>query len=161
MIRECGPGDGEKIFRVINEAARAYEGVIPEDCYRRPYMPMEELRGEMSSATFYGYWKGGELVGVMGIQPLSDVTLIRHSYVLPEHQCRGIGSTLLNHLLRIATTARVLVGTWEDAEWAIRFYRKHGFELLSDKDGLLRKHWDIPERQIQTSVVLGRTLEKS
>lgn len=161
MICECGPGDGEKIFRVINEAARAYEGVIPEDCYRRPYMPMEELRGEMSSATFYGYWKDDELVGVMGIQPFSDVTLIRHSYVLPEHQREGIGSALLSHLLCIAPTTRVLVGTWRDAGWAIRFYRKHGFELLSDKDRLLRKYWDIPERQVETSVVLGRTLKKS
>lgn len=161
VIHECDARDRERIFRIINEAARVYEGVIPEDCYHSPYMSMEELRREMSTMTFYGYWKAGELIGVMGIQPLSDVTLIRHSYVLPEHQRRGIGSTLLNHLLRIATTARVLVGTWEDAEWAIRFYQKHGFELLSDKDRLLREHWGIPERQIQTSVVLGRTLEKS
>jgi len=161
VIRERGPGDEEKVFRVINEAARAYEGVIPEDCYHRPYMSMEELRQEMKTITFYGYWKNYELVGVMGIQTFTDVALIRHSYVLPEHQRKGIGSTLLNHLLRIASTARVLVGTWRDAAWAIRFYRKHGFKLLSDSDGLLRRYWSIPERQIQTSVVLGRTLEKS
>ena len=115
----------------------------------------------MNTTTFYGYWKDNQLIGVMGIQPFSDVTLIRHSYVLPEHQRKGIGSTLLNHLLRMTLTTRVLVGTWGDARWAIRFYQKHGFKLLSDGDKLLRKYWDITERQIQTSVVLGRTLKKS
>lgn len=159
MIRECGPRDREKIFQVINDAARAYEGVIPEDCYRRPYMSMEELRREMNTITFYGYWKDNELVGVMGIQLFSDVTLIRHSYVLPEYQRKGIGSALLNHLLRMASTTKVLVGTWGDAGWAIRFYQKHGFKLLSDGDRLLRNYWNIRERQIQTSVVLGRTLK--
>jgi len=161
LIRRCGVGDREMIFRVINEAAAAYEGVIPDDCYRTPYMSVEELDREMSTMTFYGYWKDGELVGVMGIQTFSEVTLIRHSYVQPEHQRKGIGSTLLNHLLRIAPTARVLVGTWRDAGWAIRFYRKHAFKLLPDSDRLLRRYWSIPDRQIQTSVVLGRTLEKS
>jgi len=161
VIRECGPRYRDKIFQVINEAARAYEGVIPEDCYHRPYMSMEELHREMNTITFYGYWKDNQLVGVMGIQPFSDVTLIRHSYVLPEHQRKGIGSALLNHLLRMTLTTRVLVGTWGDAWWAIRFYQKHGFKLLSHRDKLLRKYWAITERQIQTSVVLGRTLKKS
>jgi len=160
-IRECGPLDEEKVFRVINEAAGAYEGLIPKDCYRRPYMSMEELRQEMKTLTFYGYWKDDELVGVMGIQPFTDVTLIRHSYILPEQQRKGIGGRLLTHLLCMAPTNKVLVGTWRDAWWAIRFYEKHGFRLLPDSDGLLRKYWNIPERQIQTSVVLGRTLEKS
>ncbi|MFB0568524.1 MAG: GNAT family N-acetyltransferase [Nitrososphaeria archaeon] len=161
MIRECGPRDRDKIFQVINEAARAYEGVIPEDCYHRPYMSMEELQQEMNTITSYGHWKDNQLVGVMGIQPFSDVTLIRHSYVLPEHQRKGIGSALLNHLLCMTLTTRVLVGTWRDAQWAIRFYQKHGFKLLSHGDKLLRKYWNITERQIQTSVVLGRTLKKS
>lgn len=160
MISECGPRDREKIFEVINRAAKAYEGVIPEDCYRRPYMSLEELLQEMNAVTFHGYWEDDELVGVMGIQRLRDVTLIRHSYVLPERQRKGIGGALLNHLLSIAPAARVLVGTWRDAEWAIRFYEKHGFRLLPDSDGLLRKYWRIPERQVETSVVLGRALEK-
>jgi len=161
LIRECGSEDEEKIFRVINEAARAYEGVIPEGCYHSPYMSVEELRREMKTVAFYGYWKDYELVGVMGIQTFSDVTLIRHSYVLPEHQRKEIGSTLLSHLLSMVLTPRVLVGTWADADWAIRFYQKRGFKLLPGKDRLLRKYWNIPERQVQTSVVLGRTLEKS
>ena len=135
--------------------------MIPEDCYHEPYMSRGELRREMNAMTFYGYEKENELVGVMGIQPLGDVTLIRHSYVLPEHQRRGIGSMLLDHLKQMAPTNRLLVGTWKDAKWAIRFYEKHGFQLLPDKDRLLRKYWNIPERQVETSVVLGMFLKKA
>jgi GNAT superfamily N-acetyltransferase len=159
LIRKCGREDEETIFRVINGSAKAYRGVIPEDRYREPYMPLEELRGEMSEITFFGYEEEGRLLGVAGYQPVKDVTLVRHLYVLPEHQGRGIGSELLSHIMRTATTLRVLVGTWEAAEWAVRFYEKHGFKLLSNKDELLRKYWKIPERQIELSVVLG--IEKS
>lgn len=140
---------------VINAAAKAYDGVIPEDCYRVPYMPMEDLRREMAAMTFYGYEGAGQLIGVMGIQPVGEVTLIRHSYVHPDHQRKGVGSTLLTHLLSMAPTKGLLVGTWRAAHWAIKFYKKHGFTLLLNKDDLLRTYWDIPERQIETSVVLG------
>jgi GNAT superfamily N-acetyltransferase len=108
--------------------------------------------------TFFGWEESRRLVGVMGFQPLEDVTLIRHAYVLPDYQGRGLGSKLLEHLKTLTTTPRLLVGTWSDASWAIEFYEKHGFRLLADKDELLRAYWDIPERQIETSVVLGITL---
>ena len=156
MIRRCCVEDEEKIFRIINQAAKAYEGVIPKDRYKEPYMPREELREEMGKMTFYGYEQEGELVGAMGLQPIDEeITLIRHAYVLPSHQRRGIGGKLLNYLVRLSSSKRFLAGTWRDAWWAIRFYRKHGFKLLPNKDELLRKYWSIPERQIETSVVLG------
>ncbi|HID86663.1 MAG TPA: N-acetyltransferase [Anaerolineae bacterium] len=160
MIRTCGPEDFEAIYRIINEAAQAYKGVIPADCWHEPYMPRDELRAEMERMTFFGWEEDGELVGVMGFQPVKDVTLIRHAYVLPEHQRRGIGGKLLTHLKGLATTSRLLVGTWADATWAIRFYERHGFRLEPNKDDLLRTYWDIPERQIETSVVLGLELQK-
>ena len=156
MICKCGLQDAYRLFFIINEAAKAYESIIPDDCYHVPYMPIEELQQEMKTMTFYGYKKDKRLIGVMGIQPVGEVTLIRHAYVLPNHQRKGIGSTLLNHLIQIALSKRLLVGTWRDAEWAIRFYKKHGFRLLPNKDELLRKYWKIPEPQIETSVVLGK-----
>jgi len=156
LICKCGSKDEYRIFFIINEAAKAYERVIPDDCYHVPYMSIEKLRQEMKVMSFYSYGKNGELIGVMGIQTLGDVTLIRHSYVLPNRQRKGIGSMLLNHLIQIAPSKRLLVGTWRDAKWAIRFYEKHGFKLLPNKDNLLRKYWIIPERQIETSVVLGK-----
>lgn len=155
LIRRCGFKDRAGIFYIINEAAKAYAGVIPEDCYHEPYMPMEELLNEMKTMTFYGYEVDKELIGVMGLQPLGEVTLIRHSYVLPNHQGKGVGSMLINRLVRMAPGKRILVGTWRDAEWAVRFYERNGFELLTNKDELLRRYWKIPERQIETSVVLG------
>jgi GNAT superfamily N-acetyltransferase len=109
----------------------------------------------MERMAFFGWEEDGELVGVMGFQPLKDVTLIRHAYVLPEHQRRGLGGRLLTHLKGLTTTPRLLVGTWADATWAIRFYEKHGFRLEPHKDELLQTYWGIPERQIETSVVLG------
>lgn len=160
MIRTCGPEDFEAIYHIINEAARAYKGVIPADRWHEPYMPRDELRAEMERMTFFGWEEESELVGVMGFQPVRDVTLIRHAYVLPEHQGRGIGSKLLTHLKGLATTPRLLVGTWADATWAIHFYERHGFRLEPNKDELLRTYWDIPERQIETSVVLGLELRK-
>jgi len=155
MIRECQPGDSKRICFIINEAAKAYEGVIPADCYHQPYMSMDELEREMKRMTFSGWEANGELVGITGLEPIKDVTLIRHAYVLPRWQKQGIGSELLNHLKALVTTPRLLVGTWADAYRAIRFYQKHGFILLPDKDELLRTYWDIPQRQIETSVVLG------
>jgi GNAT superfamily N-acetyltransferase len=143
------------MYLIINEAAKAYEGAIPADCYHRPYMPMAELEAEMKRMTFFGWEAGGELVGVMGFERSKDVTLIRHAYVLPRWQKQGIGSKLLNHLKGLVTTSRLLVGTWADATWAIGLYQKHGFRLLPDKDELLKTYWDIPQRQIETSVVLG------
>jgi len=155
MMRICQPSDTQRIYFIINEAAKAYEGVIPADCYHQPYMPRDELQREMKRISFFGWEVNGELVGLMGVEPVKDVTLIRHAYVLPQCQRRGIASQLINHLKGLATTSRLLVGTWTDAQWAIDLYEKHGFKLLPDKDELLKTYWDIPQRQIETSVVLG------
>ena len=155
MIRKCQADDAQRMYFIINEAAKAYDGVIPADRYHQPYMPMSELEEEMKRMTFFGWEANGELVGVMGIEPIKDVTLIRHAYVLPRWQRQGIASKLLNHLKSLVTTSRLLVGTWADVHWAIAFYQKHGFNLLPDKDELLKSYWDIPQRQIETSVVLG------
>jgi len=144
---------------IINEAAKAYEGAIPADCYHQPYMPMDELKQEMGQMTFFGWEVDGELVAVIGFQPVKDVTLIRHVYILPEWQKQGIGNKLLSHLKSLFTTSRLLVGTWADASWAIAFYKKHDFSLLPDKDELLKTYWDIPQRQIETSVVLGMEVQ--
>ena len=160
MIRQCQSGDAKQIHFIINEAARAYDGAIPPDCYHQPYMPMEELEQELKRVTFSGWEENGGLVGVMGIEPIKDVTLIRHAYVLPEWQKQGIGSRLLNHLKGLVTTPRLLVGTWADARWAIDLYLKHGFRLLPDKDELLKTYWTISQRQIDTSVVLGINIEE-
>jgi len=155
MIRECRGEDTERMYYIINEAARAYEGAIPADCYHQPYMSMEELEREMKRISFTGWEANGELVGIMGSEPVKDVTLIRHSYVLPDWQKQEIGSALLNNLIVGTATPRLLVGTWADARWAIAFYQKHGFSLLNDKDELLKTYWDIPQRQIECSVVMG------
>jgi len=155
VIRECQPGEIKRIYYIINEAAKAYEGAIPADRYHQPYMPMDELEQEMKQMTFFGMELNGELVGVMGFQQIKDVTLIRHTYVLPRWQRQGISSKLLNNLKCLVTTSRLLVGTWADARWAIAFYEKHGFRLLPNKDELLRTYWNIPQRQVETSVVLG------
>ena len=155
MIRECQPGEIKRIYYIINEAAKVYEGAIPADRYHQPYMPMDELEQEMKQMTFFGMELNGELVGVMGFQQIKDVTLIRHTYVLHRWQRQGISSKLLNNLKCLVTTSRLLVGTWADARWAIAFYEKHGFRLLPNKDELLRTYWNIPRRQVKTSVVLG------
>ncbi len=160
MIRECQLGEVKKLYLIINEAAKAYEGIIPADCYHQPYMPMDELEREMKQMTFFGKEVNGELVGVIGFQPVKDVTLIRHAYVLPQWQRQGISSKLLKHLKGLATTSRLLAGTWADAYWAIAFYKKHGFNLLPNKDELLKTYWNIPQRQIETSVVLGLELKR-
>jgi GNAT superfamily N-acetyltransferase len=156
MIRPCREDEREAIHEIVNAAAEAYRGVIPADRWHDPYMPMEELDAELAAGVaFSGYEEDGELVGVMGIQPVRDVDLIRHAYVKPGRQGGGIGGKLLQHLLDTATRP-VLVGTWASAEWAIRFYRRHGFEQVSpeERTRLLQTYWSIPERQIETSVVL-------
>jgi len=184
-IRPCSDADLDAVLAVVNAAATAYDGVIPADCFDVPYMSAAELRAEIGvGVRFWGLFDGEEegrdeggvvqrdseqLLGVMGIQDVADVTLIRHAYVLPAYQKRGIGGRLLAHLLslpqpagalrdRDASARRrpVLVGTWADAVWAVRFYERHGFRLvtLAEKDRLLRRYWRIPERQVATSVVL-------
>jgi len=161
VIRPCTEADLTRIFQIINQAAIAYRGVIPEDCYHEPYMPLEELLAESGEMTFFGWEESGELVGIMGYQPIGQppaVTLIRHAYVLPDRQRTGVGSALLQHLVGLTTTPRLLVGTWAAASWAIAFYERHGFRLLPDGDLLLRTYWHIPDRQRETSVVLGRVL---
>jgi GNAT superfamily N-acetyltransferase len=157
MIRKLQPAELAPILNIVNEAAEAYKGIIPEDRWKEPYMSTEELREEIASGVkFYGWIENDILVAVMGIQLVNDVTLIRHAYVLSSHQRRGIGEKLLRHLLKMVRTSEVLVGTWEAAYWAIRFYEKHGFKLVTKKetDQLLLKYWNIPKRQIETSVVL-------
>ena len=157
-IRRCRDDEREAILAIVNAAAEAYRGVIPADRWHEPYMPGSELDAEIEAGVaFWGCEDDGELVGVMGIQPVRDVDLIRHAYVLPARQGEGVGAALLDHLTHSATRP-ILVGTWAAAEWAIRFYRSHGFEQVSPerRTELLKAYWDIPERQIETSVVLAR-----
>ena len=157
MIRDCVAADFEAIHEIINDAAQAYRGIIPPDRWHDPYMPREELREEISAGVaFLGYEKEGELAGVMGTQDVQDVTLIRHAYVRTAHRNQGIGGELLGQIMDGATRP-VLIGTWADAFWAIRFYERHGFKVVSpgEKERLLRKYWSVPDRQIVTSVVLA------
>ena len=159
MIRRCADGDFAAMESVINEAAQAYRGVIPADCWHEPYMTASALKAEIDAEiTFWGWEDSGALIGIMGIQQVRDVTLIRHAYVRTAHQGRGIGAALLTFLAGQAT-GPLLVGTWAAAEWAIRFYQRHGFGLVSpaEKDKLLRTYWSIPLRQKETSVVLVYT----
>ena len=157
MIRELGRRDFDAILAVVNEAAHAYKSVIPADRWHDPYMPPDELTRELAAGVvFAGVEEHGGLAGVMGSQPVQDVMLIRHAYVRSGRQRSGIGSALLAHLL--ARTERpVLIGTWAAARWAIRFYEKHGFKVVTpeEKERLLRRYWTIPDRQIETSVVLA------
>ena len=155
-IRPCRVDERTAVLRIINAAAAAYRGVIPPDCWHEPYMPGDALASEIAaSVAFWGYEMRGGLVGVMGIQPVRDVDLIRHAYVLPEVQRGGIGAALLLHL-RGQSKRRMLIGTWAAADWAIRFYQKHGFALVpeDEKTRLLKTYWTVPDRQIATSVVL-------
>ena len=156
MIRPCNEADLARIYELINDAASAYDGAIPADCYHQPYMPMDELERETARMAFYAWEDDGRLTGVVGFEPIRDVTLVRHCYVRPDRQRRGIASALMRHVMALTTTDRLLVGTWAAATWAIRFYEKHGFRLLPDGDALLRTYWDIPARQRETSVVLER-----
>jgi len=157
MIRSLLPSDFDAILEVINDAAQAYRGVIPDDRWKEPYMSAEELGDEIEAGVrFFGWMEHERLMGVAGIQDLKDTTLIRHAYVPPSFQRKAIGTRLLEYLMGMSRTDEVLVGTWADATWAIRFYEKHGFRLVSqrEKDRLLRAYWSIPDRQIETSVVL-------
>jgi GNAT superfamily N-acetyltransferase len=156
-IRPCRDEDLTTILAVINAAAEAYRGVIPPDRWHEPYMPAADLRRDIAAGVaFWGFESEGELVGVMGIQPVTDVDLIRHAYIRPDRHRHGVGAALIKHIQR-QSTRRMLVGTWAAATWAIDFYRRHGFVLVSPerKAVLLETYWSIPDRQIETSVVLA------
>jgi len=159
MIRLCENSDFSSMYTIINSAALVYRGVIPSDRCEEPYMPEEELAEEIGAGVVFWCWEEDEtLMGVMGIQDVKGVTLIRHAYTLPSYVRTGIGSKLLNHLAA-QTEMPLLMGTWADAKWAVRFYEKHGFKLVTEeeKNILLRKYWNIPERQVETSVVLSNS----
>jgi GNAT superfamily N-acetyltransferase len=162
-IRPCDESDVPAILQIINASAEAYRGVIPADRWHEPYMPLEELRSEMAAGVvFTGYAPEGELVGVMGIQHVKNVRLIRHAYVLPAWQGHGIGSKLLANL-RSGDEGPVLIGTWRAASWAIKFYQRHGFALVPDEAiaPLLNAYWNVPDRQVETSVVLASDYDDS
>jgi len=156
-ITRTDPSDLQDIYDIINDGAQAYKNIIPADRYHEPYMPEKELEGQISQGVeFWKYIEGNDILGVMGIQYKGEVTLIRHAYVRTSQRSKGIGGKLLEHL-RSMTTTPILIGTWADAGWAIGFYQKHGFRVLEkeEKNALLRKYWTIPERQVETSVVLA------
>jgi N-acetylglutamate synthase-like GNAT family acetyltransferase len=157
MIRQCTDQDFDSIYTIVNDAAVAYKGVIPADRWHEPYMPKEYLQHELDAGVkFWGFEENGLLIGVMGIQDVKDVTLIRHAYVRTAFRSQGIGRQLMDHLKTLIARP-ALVGTWAAAVWAIRFYEKNGFQLVSvdEKNRLLRTYWSIPERQTETSVVLA------
>ena len=159
MITEYTKSDISKILYVINDAALKYKGVIPNDCWHDPYMSEQELIVELSNGVrIFGYNKNNKLVGVMGIQELKDVTLIRHAYTLTHYQQTGVGKSLLKYLLEINQSTSLLVGTWRSATWAIQFYEKFGFVLHTKIQTihLLKKYWKISLKQIENSVVLGK-----
>jgi len=159
MISEYKKTDTSKILNIVNEASIKYKGVIPDDCWKEPYMSEQELIDEFSDGVrIYGYNHNNELIGVIGIQEVKDVVLIRHAYTLSSYQGKGAGSALLEYLLKKNQNSRLLVGTWRNATWAIQFYEKFGF-ILHAKDQsilLLKKYWKIPSKQIKNSVVLER-----
>jgi GNAT superfamily N-acetyltransferase len=157
MIRRCTDAHVPALFEIINDAAQAYKGIIPADRWHEPYMPMEQLESEIRDGVrFWGYEADGRLLGAMGIQGRVEVDLIRHAYVRTAVRSKGIGTALLKHLESIADKP-ILIGTWAASDWAIRFYERNGYRLLSREETarLLRKYWSIPERQIETSVVLA------
>lgn len=158
-IRECRADEQPTILAIVNAAAQRYRGTIPADCWHDPYMSARQLDRDIgASVTFWGYEDGhGQLVAVMGVQPVKDVTLIRHAYVRPDRQGQGIGGALLRYL-ESRTDRPILIGTWADATWAIRFYEGHGYALIPQPEtpALLDTYWDIPARQVETSVVLAK-----
>ncbi|OHB29255.1 MAG: hypothetical protein A2790_12820 [Phenylobacterium sp. RIFCSPHIGHO2_01_FULL_69_31] len=157
-LRNCAPSDRPEMLEVINSAARKYEGVIPDDCWRWPYMRPEELDGEIAKGVeFCGVWAGDRLCGVMGSQDRGEVVLIRHAYVRPAEQGRGVGRRLIERLCESARKP-LLVGTWAAADWAIGFYARHGFVRAAAPEAasLLAAYWTVPARQAQASVVLAR-----
>lgn len=154
---DLNSGHFDEVLGIINDAAEAYRGIIPADRWKEPYMSREYLQHEIDDGVaFWGYEGNGRLVGVMGIQAVQDVTLIRHAYVRTAQRGKGIGGKLLEELKQ-KTEGPTLVGTWRAAVWAVGFYEKHGYRLVTEeqKDRLLRKYWKIPERQVETSVVLA------
>ena len=159
MITECTKKNISNILYVINDASLKYKGIIPNDCWHEPYMTKQKLISEFANGVrMFGYNKDNNLVGVMGIQELKEVTLIRHAYILTQYQGLGIGKSLLQHLFKIKTSSCLLVGTWRDATWAIQFYEKFGFLLHTKKQTaqLLKKYWNLPSKQIENSVVLEK-----
>jgi GNAT superfamily N-acetyltransferase len=157
MIRRCEDRDFELIWSIINYGARAYKGIIPEDRWTEPYMSKSQLHREIDEGVaFWAYEESGALEGVMGLQQVHDVTLVRHAYVRTSSQKQGIGGRLLSHVRKLAQ-GPVLIGTWANAIWAIRFYEKNGFHLVGaeQKNRLLKRYWNVPDRQIETSVVLA------
>jgi GNAT superfamily N-acetyltransferase len=156
-IRACGEGEADRILEIVNDAATAYRGVIPADHWHEPYMSAAELERETAAGiAFQGFEEGGRLVGIMGIQPIRDVDLIRHAYVVSQYQGRGIGRALLRHF-RAGSARPMLIGTWAEADWAIAFYQRNGFRLVAPEraSALLRTYWTIPESQIRASLVLA------
>jgi len=156
MIRKGTDEDFEEIFNIINDAAMAYKGVIPPDRWHEPYMTKEELQAQIEDGVrFSCYVDNNEIIGVMGIQDKADLELIRHAYVRTKQRNKGIGTLLLQELIKDAKKP-ILIGTWKAADWAIHFYEKHGFRLVAEeeKNRLLKKYWAIPDRQVETSVVL-------
>jgi GNAT superfamily N-acetyltransferase len=161
MIREYKKSDSSKIIYVINDAAIRYKGIIPDNCWHEPYISKQELVNEFNAEVrMYGYHHNNKLIGVIGIQEVKDVVLIRHAYTLTSYQGKGTGSELLKYLLKKNKNSRLLVGTWRDATWAIRFYEKFGFILHAKEQStlLLKKYWKIPSQQIENSIVLERQL---
>mgnify|MGYP001580090573 FL=1 len=159
MIGEYKKDDTSKILYIINNASLKYKGIIPNDCWHEPYMSEQELIDEFSDGVrIYGYHHNTKLIGVIGIQEMKDIILIRHAYTLTSYQGKGAGSALLKYLLKKNKNSRLLVGTWKNAKWAIRFYEKFGFILHTKKETalLLKKYWNIPSKQIENSVVLER-----
>jgi N-acetylglutamate synthase-like GNAT family acetyltransferase len=157
MIVPVQHSDFTIVHEIINDGASAYKGIIPADRWHEPYMSVEELQAQITDGVkFWCYLEDGKMLGVMGIQDKVDVTLIRHAYVRTAARNKGIGGKLLHHLSTLVSTP-ILIGTWADAAWAISFYKKHGYRLVSfdEKEQLLRKYWNIPLRQIDTSVVLA------
>ena len=159
MIRKYTKIDSSKILHIINDAAKKYKGIIPDDCWHEPYMSEQELIDEFNDEVrMYGYHDNNKLIGVIGIQEVKDVILIRHAYTLISYQNKGTGSAMLEYLLKKNQNSRLLVGTWKNAEWAIRFYKKFGFIIHAKEQStlLLKKYWKIPSKQIKNSVVLER-----
>ena len=159
MIKKYTKIDSSKILHIINDAAKKYKGIIPDDCWHEPYMSEQELIDEFNDEVrMYGYHDNNKLIGVIGIQEVQDIILIRHAYTLTSYQNKGTGSAMLEYLLKKSQNSRLLVGTWKNATWAIRFYEKFGFVVHSKEQStlLLKKYWKIPSKQIKNSVVLER-----
>ena len=159
MISEYTKSDTSKILHIINDASLRYKGIIPNNCWNEPYMSKKELVDEFGNGIcMFGYLYNNKLIGVIGVQEVKDAILIRHAYTLTSYQGKGVGSALLEHLLKKNQSSRLVVGTWKNAEWAIRFYQKFGFILHAKEQStlLLKKYWKIPSKQIKNSVVLER-----